>query len=202
MWSIPADGAFHPVVGQPRYDEASVRIIDNSTAVFTRKKNGRTFYQAVDVISSDENYLAFSFTEISDAGKVESGTGIWSRLTPRPAGAHPVTGVWREHWVKAASEDEVSFTILTDGDDVRIAYAPNEIVTAKFDGPAVNVEGDTRGTMAALRRLGENAFVQTDYRDGQVVSVTTSRLLSPATMEIVVENTRNGSKSSYTAHKR
>lgn len=201
VWSIRADGAFHPVKGQSGYDEASVRVIDNSTAVFTRKKNGRTFYQAVDVISKDENYLTFSFTEISDAGKIETGSGLWSRLTPKPAGAHPVTGAWRELWVKATSEDELIFTILTDGDDVRIQYTPSEIVVAKFGGPPVKVEGDSRGTMASLRRIGEQAFVQTDYRDGQIVSVTTSKLLGPETMEILVENPRNGSKSRYTAHK-
>lgn len=201
VWSIPADGAFHSVQGQPSFDEASVRIVDDSTAVFTRKKNGRPFYQAVDVISKDGNYLAFSFTEISDAGKMESGTGLWRRLTPKPAGAHPVTGAWRELWVKATSEEDVSFTILTDGDEIRIQYAPNEIVRAVFGGPPVKIEGDPRGTTASLKRQGEDAFVQTDYRDGRIVSVTTTRLVSPTTMELTVENIRNGSKSRYTASK-
>lgn len=201
VWSIPANGAFHPVAGQAGYVSASVRIIDNSTAVFTRKKTGRIFYQAVDVISKDENYLSFSFTEISDGGKVETGTGLWRRLSPRPAGAHPVTGEWREQWVKVTSDEEVNFTVLTNGDDVRIQFSPSETVTAKFGGPRVKIEGDPRGTLASLRRHGEDAFVQTDYRDGQVVSVTTSKLRSPSTMEIVVENLRNGSKSRYTAYK-
>lgn len=201
VWSIRADGAFHPVRGQSGFDEASVQVVDNSTAVFTRKKNGRAFYRAVDVISKDENYLAFSFTEISDGGKVESGTGLWSRLVPKPAGAHPVTGAWRELWVKATSEEEVTFTILTDRDDVRIQYAPEEIVRAKFGGPPVKIEGDSRRTMASLRRNGENAFIQTDYRDGEMISVTTMKLLSPTTMELSVENTRNGSKSRYIANK-
>lgn len=201
VWSIRADGAFHPVEGQSGFDEASVRIIDNSTAVFTRKKNGRTFYQAVDVISKDENFLTFSFTEISDAGRIETGSGLWSRLTPKPAGAHPVTGAWRELWVRATSDEELTFTILIDGNNVRIQFTPSEIVSAKLGGPAVKVEGDSRGTMASLRRLGEHAIVQTDYRDGQLVSVTTSKLLAPGTMEILVENPRNGSKSRYTAHK-
>lgn len=120
VWSIPADGAFHPVQGLSSFDEVSVRVVDDSSAVFSRKKNGRTFYQAVDVISEDGNYLSFSFTEIGDSGKTESGTGLWKRLTPKPAGAHPVTGAWRELWVRATSEEEVSFTIFTDGDEIRI----------------------------------------------------------------------------------
>ena len=74
-------------------------------------------------------------------------------------------------------------------------------MTAKFGGPPQKIEGDPRGTMASLMKHGKDAFIQTDYREGQIVSVTTSKLLSPATMEIVVENTRNGSKSRYTAHK-
>jgi len=200
-WSVPADGRFHSVEGQSRYDAASVRIVDASTAVLTRKKNGRPFYQAVDVISEDENYMAFSFTEISAAGKVETGTGLWKRLTPKPVGAHPVTGQWRELWVKATSDDQVSFEILIKGDDLRIEYAPNEVVAAKFGGPPVKVEGDARGTMTSFRRQGEDAFVQTDYRDGQVASIITSKLLNRVTMEIVVENARDGSRSQYTAHK-
>lgn len=201
VWSIPADGNFHPVMGQSRYDEASVWVVDNSTAVFTRKKNGRTFYQAMDVVSPDGNNLIFSFTEINDAGKAEFGTGLWNRLTPMPAGAHSVTGEWREQWVRATSDDEVSFTILTQGDVVRIEFAPTEVVTATFGGPPSTIEGDSQGRMASVRRLGEDAFVQTDYRDGQIVSIISSKLLSPTTMEIVVENTRNGSKSRYTAHR-
>ncbi|QIK95901.1 hypothetical protein G7076_04945 [Sphingomonas sp. HDW15A] len=201
VWSVPADGMFHPVKGQSRYDAASVRIVDASTAVFTRKKNGRAFYQAVDVVSEDENYMAFSFTEISAAGKIESGTGLWKRLTPKPVGAHPVTGQWRELWVKATSDDQASFAIRIMGDDLRIEYAPTEVVVAKFGGPPVKIEGDSRGTTTTFRRQGEDAFVQTDYRDGQVASIVTSKLLNPVTMEVIVENTRDGSRSRYTAHK-
>ena len=200
VWSIPADGAFHAVVGQPRYDEASVRIIDKWSAAFARKRRGRIFYQAIDVISRDEKLMAFSFSEVSDDGKVESGNGLWKRLSPKPAGAHAVTGEWRELWVTSKSDDDVTFTIRTQGDQVRVEFAPDEILTAKFGGPPAKIEGDSRGTMASLRKLGRNAFIETDYRDGHVVSVTTSRLINPTTMQIIVENKRNGSKSHYTAH--
>ena len=201
VWSVPADGDFHPVAGQSRYDAASVQIVDGSTAVFTRKKNGRAFYRAVDVISEDQNYMAFSFTEISGSGKVETGNGLWRRITPKPAGAHPVTGRWRELWVKARSNDELSFTIVTNGDHVRIEYSPEEIVNAQFGGHAVKIGGDSSSTMASLTRQGEDAFVETDYRDGEVVTVVTSKLLDPSTMEIIVENRRDGSRSLYSAHK-
>lgn len=126
----------------------------------------------------------------------------FGRLTPKPAGARPVTGEWRELWVNSTAEDEVSFTILTVGDVVRIEIARGEVLTASFDGPAAKIMGDRRGTMASLRRLGENASVQTDMRDGQIVSVTTSTLLNPTTMAIVVKYARSGSESRYTARKR
>lgn len=201
VWSVPADGAFHRVEGQPRYDEASVQIVDRSTAVFTRRKNGRTFYQAVDTVSPDGNNLSFAYMEIDRAGKVETGTGLWSRLAPGPDRAHPVSGQWRELWVKATSDDEVAFTIVTTGDAFRIALAPGETLTARVNGPAEPIEGDPRGTKASLRKEGDAVLVQTDYRKDEVVTVTRFKLLDAVTMDLVIEDSRKGYTSQYRAQR-
>jgi hypothetical protein len=201
VWSVPADGAFHRVEGQRRYDEASVQIISPSSAVFTRRKDGRTYYQAVDTISRDGSLMSFAYMEIVGEGKVETGTGLWSRLATGPSGSHPVSGQWRELWVKSTSEGEVAFTISTIGDAFRIDLAPGETLAATVDGPAEPIQGDARGTKASLRRDGDTALVQTDYRNDEVVSITRYTLLDAATMELIVEDSHNGGTSHYRARR-
>jgi hypothetical protein len=201
VWSVPADGEFHVVKDQPQYDEVAVQIIEPSAAVFTRRKNGRTIYQAVDTVSHDGALLSFAYMEIGDTGKVETGTGLWRRVSPQPEGSHPVSGEWRELQVKATSEDEATFTIASTGDTMRISLAPGETVVAKINGPAEPVMGDTRGTSASLRLMEEKRLVQTEYRNGEIVSVTRFTLLDTETMELVVEYARSKSTSHYRARK-
>lgn len=201
FWSVPADGKFHKVEGQSQYDEVAVQIIDPFAAVFTRRKNGRTIYQAVDTVSHDGSRLSFAFMEIGRSGRVETGTGLWSRLSPQPDGAHPISGEWRELWVKSTSEDEVTFTIASTGDFLRISLAPGETLVAKINGPAEPVLGDTRGTRASLRLMNEKGLVQTEYRENKIVSVTSFSLLDGETMDLVVEYSRSKSTSHYRARK-
>lgn len=201
VWSVPADGQFHKVEGQSQYDEVAVQIIDPFAAVFTRRKNGRTIYQAVDTVSHDGSRLSFAFMEIGGSGRVETGTGLWSRLSPQPDGAHPVSGEWRELWVKSTSEEEVTFTIASTGDVLRISLAPGETLVAKIDGPAEPVLGDKRGTRASLRLMNEKSLVQTEYREDKLVSVTSFSLVDGETMDLVVQYGQSKSISHYSARK-
>jgi hypothetical protein len=139
--------------------------------------------------------------EIGGSGKVETGTGLWSRMANQPEGAHPVSGEWRELWVKATSEDEATFTIASTGDVLRISLAPGETLVAKIDGPAEPVLGDTRGTRASLRLMNEKGLVQTEYRNDTIVSVTRFTLIDAETMELVVEYGRSKGTSRYRARK-
>src|SRR3954454_6998813 len=40
-FSVPADGAFHPVSGSGYFDSASVKVVDDHTVNYTRKKGDK-----------------------------------------------------------------------------------------------------------------------------------------------------------------
>lgn len=201
-WSVPADGRFHPVTGHGDFDETSVQVMDNRTVIFTRRKGGRGVYQAVDSISEDGNFLAFSWTEFGGAGTAVSGTGSWIRVTPRRPGSHPITGTWRELRPDSMSDNASTFTIRTHGDALHMTFGTGESLTARFGGPPAKFDGDPSGTLVSVRRINDKAFEETDMRDGQIVTVRTSTLLDASTMQIMSRNERSGRETRRRARRR
>jgi hypothetical protein len=201
-WTVPADGGFHAVSGHDGYDEASVKIVDDRTAVFTRKKGGRQVYQAIDRISADGKYLVFSFTEMSAAGVAASGTGSWIRVSPKPEGAHAVTGQWRELKPDRLSENAYRFSIRTDGDMLHLQFGTGEALEARFGGQAVQVRGTAPGTLILVRRISATAFEETEMRDGEIAVVRRSELVDPSTLQIVSTDKRNGQVRHQTARRK
>ncbi len=190
-WSVPADGAFHPVRGQD-FDETSVRVVDEHTVVFTRRKNGRGVYQAVDSISGDGKYLAFSWTEFTGAGKAITGTGSWIRVSPAPQGSHAITGTWRELRPDTMSDNTLTFVIRIDGDLLTMTYGTGESYAATFGGPAVAIAGAPSGAAVAVRKISDTSFQEIEMSDGEVVSNLTSTLVDQSTMEIVRRDVSGG----------
>ena len=183
-WSVPADGSFHPVTGQD-FDEESVRVVDDRTVIFTRRKGGRGVYQAIDTISTDGNFLGFSWTEFSGAGKPITGTGSWIRTTPVPPSSHAITGSWRELRADTMSDNTLTFTIRTEGDLLRVTYGTGETYAARLGGVPAVIVGAPSGTAVAVRKISDTAFQETEMSDGEVVSVTSTTLLDHSTLEVV-----------------
>lgn len=193
-WSVPADGAFHPVTGQD-FEETSVRVVDDRTVIFTRRKDGRGVYQAIDTISADRKFLGFSWTEFSGAGKAITGTGSWIRASPVPQGSHAITGTWRELRPNRMSDNTLTFTIRTEGDLLKMTYGTGEAYAAKFGDAAVAIAGAPSGTSVAVRKVSDTAFQETEMSDGDVVANVTSTLLDQSTMEIVRRDAVSGRKT-------
>jgi hypothetical protein len=199
-WAVAADGAFHRVKGHDDYDETAINVLDDRNVIFTRKRGGRAVYQAVDKLSEDGHFLVFAVTEFSGAGKPMSATGSWVRVSPRPSGSHPITGIWRELAPDVLSENVWLFTIHTQGDTFTMTFGTGESLTAMLGGQATKVEGDPSGTSVSVRRIGETSFEETDRREGEIVEVRTSTLLDNSTLEIVSRRT-NGSETRRLAHR-
>lgn len=191
-WTVPADGAFHAVTGHGDFDETSVRVVDDRTVVFTRRKDAREVYRAIDTVSGDGNRLDFSWTESSASGVEVSGSGSWVRVSPRPAQAHPITGTWRELRPNTTSDNALTFTIRINGDELTETFGTGESMLATFGGPAVTVQGDPSGTLVSVRRINDRSFEETDSLDGKPVATRTLTLLDDSTLEIASRDAATG----------
>lgn len=56
---VETDGTDHKVTGHP-YDTLAVRILDNHSVKFTMKKDGKTTFECVETVSSDDRLMKSS----------------------------------------------------------------------------------------------------------------------------------------------
>jgi hypothetical protein len=201
-WSVRADGRFHAVANQSGFDEASVQIVSDRIVSFRRRLRGREVYEATDTVSADGNTLSFTWRETSASGVATSGTGIWDRVLPGAPDAHGLAGSWRERQPDTVSDAALTFAITIEGDTMQVTGGTGESYRLRFGGPPVEIAGDRRGTRVSARRLSRTVVEETDFRDGQIVSVRTETLTDPATMEILIRNRRSGEETRMVARRR
>jgi hypothetical protein len=200
-WSVPADGAFHRVADQPYFDEASVRIADGRTAVVTTRKNGQLVGESTLTVAADGNSYTAAWRDVGPNGQVATGSGTSERVAPAPAGAHGLSGSWRQQRVNEMSDSATTFQVRTQGETFHMTFPTGESYAAPIGGAAVPIEGDGAGTHAAVRRIAPNVYEATETRNGEVVSVTTMTLADPATMNVVSQNRRLNTEVRYSARR-
>lgn len=201
-WQVAADGRYHRVAGQDRFDETSIRVVSARMVVFRRRLRGRDVYEATDTLSADGNVLSFTVRESSASGVATTASGLWARVGPPPAAAHLITGTWRESRPDSVSDASLTFTMRIEGDVLHVAGGTGEAYDLRFGGPAVAIRGDASGTRISARRLAGNVIEETDLREGQAVSVRTSTIIDATTMTILVRNLRTGREHRMVARRR
>jgi len=200
-YKVAADGAFHPVTGQPYFDSASVKIVDDKTIMRTGKKGDRVTGETTTSVSADGNTLTVNFTDssIADAPAVK-GTYTETRVGPAPAGAHAVSGQWKPAKIDNVSAEGLTTTYALDGDTLHMTSPSGVSFDAKLDGTDTPIKGDPAGTTASVKRVGDG-FEETDKRDGKVVGVATFSVGADGKLNAVYENKLDGSKTRYSANK-
>src|SRR5438874_10345767 len=93
-FTLAADGAFHPV-SRPYADHMAVKVDDDHNMTRTNQKGGKTTYQEKYSVSGDGNTLTISFNDMSGTKPV-TGSFVETRAAPAPAGAHAVSGSWKQ----------------------------------------------------------------------------------------------------------
>lgn len=202
-WSVAADGAFHPVKGQPYTDDVAVTVVDPATIRMAYRKAGKVDGEETFTVSPDGNTLTLAGRETETA----SGTPVTyetrqARVGPAPAGAHAVSGSWRAMPGGTVSDSGITVTMTTQGDALTMSYPTGETVTARFGGPGVPVSGDKGNSTVQLVRTGANSLTSTTSRDGKVVSIATITVAPDGrTLTYAQENKQSGSTARYTAVK-
>ena len=198
--STAADGQFHPVADRPYYDSMSVKIVDDRTVEFHRRKGKREVGNNTMQVSADGNVLTNKFHDATTAGSEFDGTTTLRRAGPSPAGAHALSGQWKPEKVGNYTEEALRLNYQVDGSKVTSSIQGQAYV-AEVDGPAVAVQNDPGGTTVAVTREGAG-LKETYTRDGkQVAIVTVSPNPDGASVMITNTDPRDGSKTTWTASK-
>ena len=201
--NIKADGQFQKISGDPYRDAVMVKVVDDKHVEMASQKDGKDVAKSTRAVSDDGSTMTVNWTYFANpTGAPQSGTNTLKRVGKAPAGANATSGSWREEKTEAATADNITFSFKSEGGDTLSYSTPTgQSYTAKLDDKDVPYAGDPGTTTAALKREG-NSIVETDKRDGKVISVTKLTVASDGkTMAIDVDDKLNGDKSSYVAVK-
>ena len=200
---VPADSVRHAVTGHPYYDQIAVRVVDPRTIRVAQRLRGKLMFLGESKVSPDGKTLAFAFRDTSSpVGKVVVGHGTEHRVGAAPAGAHAVSGSWQADKMQDITDAGLIVTFKTAGDTLHMSTPTGQSYDARIGGPAVPVQGDPAGTMAAVKRLSATSLQETDTRAGKVVGVMTMTAAPGGrSMTVVWDDRVQGTVQTYKANK-
>lgn len=199
-YSVPADGAFHPV-SLPYADSDAVKVDDAHSITETSKKAGKQVSESTLTASADGNTLTIKFTDTSTPGSAAKGEVTETRVGPAPAGAHAISGQWKPTKLSNFNDAALTFTLNVNGDTYRSSSPDGTSFEAKIGGGDVPVKGDIAGTTVSVTKLGDNSYKVTRKRNGKVVGDTTYTVGADGKMSGIGHNAESGSTMKWTATK-
>ncbi len=198
-FKVKADGAFHPVTGQPYYDAVAIKVADPHTVLETDRKGAKTAVTSTSTVSADGQTLSFAFKDMTAAsGALVTGKGTETRVAKGPAGAHALSGSWKMTSLSNFSDNGLVLTFKEEANGLMMSAPTGQSYHAVWGGPAVPVKGDTAKTMAAVKKIDARSFQETDTRSGKVVLVITATVAADGkTMTADIDDKMRGSHASY-----
>ena len=199
-FTVPADGAAHPIAGNPYVDSVAIKVVDARTVVETQSKAGKAMWTYTMSVSADRRSMTTVMVDTSAANGVPArGTFHQTRTQDSPVGAHAVSGTWRATKYEGFSDSAIVFTLKTDGDSVSFSQPTGQFYMATLGGPAVPYKGDAGITTVSAARSGADTIVETDMRDGKIVSTNTMTTSDGRTMALTFVDKLRGSTQRFTA---
>ncbi len=202
-YTVPADGADHPVAGSPYYDSAAVTTPDDHTVHVIHKKAGKVTVDVTMTVAPDGKSLTYNVIDssASTAGPV-TGHGTETRIAAGPDGSAVISGSWQVQPMASISDNAtlVSFAVA---DGALTMHTPTgQSYTAKLDGTEAPYTGDPGTTSVSVRKRAPNVFEETDMRDGKVIGIATMTLAADGkSMEMAWDDKLRASKSTMTAYR-
>jgi hypothetical protein len=201
--SVKADGNDQSVTGHPYYDSIAIKVVDDHTIQETDKKNGKVVATSTIAVSADGKTAAVDFTDSSDTNASPvSGKATLSRVAPGPAGAHAVSGSWRNTKMQSLSDNGLVMTFKVDGDHLNMTTQTGQSYNAKMDGTEAPYQGDPGITSVTVMKTGTSSFTETDKRNGKPISVAEVKIAPDGqTMNVVVHDKLRGTTTTFVANK-
>jgi hypothetical protein len=199
--SVKADGQPQSVTGQT-YDSISVHVIDVKSVEVMTKKNGKLEFEQNRTVSDDGKTLAVKTTSHpKDSDQTVTSAVTLTRVGKAPAGSNGTSGAWRLDKVNE-SENGLTTTYKSNGDELTMSMPTGESYTAKLDGKDYPAKGAYSYDSVSLKRINGRTIEETAKRDGKVVEVS-KIAVSPdgKTMTVVATSKLTGRVSTYVAQK-
>lgn len=198
VYSIPADGEMHKVEGFSYWDETSIRIVDGQTVEEAQKLRGRPVSTSRSQVSADGATLITTWTDTSAPdGTSSTGEGTMSRIAAGAAGAHAISGSWKNEAVSSASEASLTATMrLADG-VFGFMTGNGYSYEARLGGPAVPITGDLAGATATVRQLADGSIEEAEHINGEVASIMTLTPTADGAMTVKFKNLKTDTTTSY-----
>jgi hypothetical protein len=203
-YTIKADGTDQKVTGHPYFDTIAIKVVNDHEIEETDKKDGKVVGNGKTVLSPDGNTLSFEFTDSSNTngGPPVTGKGEATRVAKGPAGSSPISGSWRMKKMSSISDNAITYTYKTNGDEITMTNGTGQTYTAKMDGTEAPMKGDPGVTSVSVKRTGKNSFEETDKRNGKVLGVFKATVSADGkTLNGVYEDKEHGTSAKFTATK-
>lgn len=198
---VKADGQDQSVTGQS-YDTISVHEVDANSIEVKTTKNGKAVYEQTRTASSDGHTLTVKTTSHSpDSDQTVTAEATLIRIGKVPAGSNATSGSWRVNKVNE-SENGLTTTYKSDGDELTMSAPTGETFSAKLDGKDYPVKGAYGWSSVSLKRIDDHTIEETDKRDSRVIEVS-KMTVGPdgKTMTVVATSKLTGRTSTYFAQK-
>lgn len=198
--NVKADGSDQKVTGSKEFDTLAVKQVDDKTAQFTRKKDGKVVGESIETVSADGKTLTQEFKFYPMQGEPVTGKTSLSRVSGPPAGAHAISGSWKMAKVENVSEQGLTLTLTATGDGLQMKAGTGESYDAKFDGKDYPVKADRAGGTVSLKKVNDNTIEETYKQDGKPLFVNTMSVQGK-TMKLVSKDVKRGTTETYIAEK-
>jgi hypothetical protein len=173
-YTIKADGTDQTVSGHPYYDSVAIKVVDANTIEETDKKGGKTLATSKVTVAADGKTNTFEFTDSSNSNAAPvTGKGTGKKVAAGPAGSHAISGSWVTTSFGSISDNGLTVTYKTDGDMFTMTTPTGQSYTAKTDGTDAPYKGDPGVTSVSVKMMGAGTMMETDKRDGKVISTVT-----------------------------
>ena len=166
---VKADGNDHKVLGNPRFDTISVRIVDPRSVEFSYKKEGKPTFACTETVSPDGNAKVEEFTETPTSRRV-TGHATFTRVSKGPTGAHALSGSWQMRTIKNVTGAGPTATYQSTKDGLKVS-AGGTTLEARFDGRDYPVQGEPDHTVS-MSRVDDDTIEQTEKQAGKVFRIT------------------------------
>jgi len=177
-----------------------VRILDNHSVKFTMKKDGKTTFECIEAVSSDDGSMTEEFTNTAEA-ETATGKAGFTRLAQGPPGSHTLSGKWSMQTVKNATSAGTLTTYQTIADGMKISDG-SVSYEVKFDGKDYPADGDSHATVS-LKLIDEYTLEEIDKQDGKVMTVARMTVSKDGkSMRVESSDKQRGSTMTYTAERR
>lgn len=168
-YEVATDGVAHKVPGQSKFDALAVTVVSPSVTQLRFSKGADVALETTFTVSADGRELVTSTKEFVAGASTETRL-VSQRIAGGEAGAHALSGAWRQIRIDSASENATLVTLKVTRSSITFQDPTGFFYNARFDGKEYPVQGAGAGRSVVVKRIDTHSFEETQKQDGKTVS--------------------------------